>query len=108
METRPDFGAYLNALPIMGVDGSLFDTVGPDSPVRGKVMAKTGTTGVGDLLNLRPVLRTSGLGGYMTTSRGRELAFVFYVNNVLTASLEEIIAVAKDLGALSEIIYLEN
>ena len=41
---RPYADKYLNALPILGVDGSLATSCRPDSPARGKVYAKTGTT----------------------------------------------------------------
>ena len=58
MTTRPDFPAYFDALPILGVDGTEVDTVAPTSPVRGKAVAKSGTTVAGDLMNQRLLVMT--------------------------------------------------
>ena len=79
---RPDWPIYKAALPILGVDGTLEDAVGADSPARGKVMAKTGTYGDGDLLNGRLLLRAKSLAGVMTTAKGRGLTFAVFVNDV--------------------------
>jgi len=106
MTGNSNFTAYHDALPILGVDGSLAHNVPPDSPARGKVHAKTGTIVTGDLLNLRPLLLVKGLAGYMTTASGRKLAFAVYVNNVPLKELTDIVQVGNDLGKLSEIIYL--
>ena len=108
MATRPDFEAYYNAQPILGVDGSLAHTVKPGSPARGKVHAKTGTIVTGDLLNDRGILLVKGLAGYMTSSRGRKLAFAFYVNNMPMNDLNDIITVGNDLGRLAEIVFLNQ
>ena len=43
MHTRPDAAAYRAGLPILGIDGTLAEAVAPESPARGKVLAKTGT-----------------------------------------------------------------
>ncbi len=40
MAKRKEWGAYKSALPVLGVDGTLADTVDKDSPARGKVFAK--------------------------------------------------------------------
>ncbi|TSA56426.1 MAG: peptidase S13, partial [Planctomycetaceae bacterium] len=100
------FTAYHDALPILGVDGSLAHNVPPDSPARGKVHAKTGTIVTGDLLNLRPLLLVKGLAGYMTAASGRKLAFAVYVNNVPLKELNDIVQVGNDLGTLAETIYI--
>ena len=71
MSSRSDSRVYLDALPILGVDGSLATTVGPDSPVKGKVQAKSGTTAKYDAVNGRLILSAKALAGYMTTSKGR-------------------------------------
>ncbi len=65
----------------MGVDGTLFN-IQTHAPAAGKVHAKTGTNGTGDLLNGgRLFLTGKGLVGYMTSRSGRHLAFCLYVNN---------------------------
>jgi D-alanyl-D-alanine carboxypeptidase/D-alanyl-D-alanine-endopeptidase (penicillin-binding protein 4) len=73
----PDFHG---ALPILGVDGTLYD-VQQNSPARGKVFAKTGTAGRQDLLNNR-LLFMKALAGYVTTRKGHHVAFAFSVNRL--------------------------
>lgn len=106
MATRPDFKAFHDALPILGMDGTLAHSVAPDSSTRGKVYAKTGTFFQGDLLNDRIILKVKALAGYMTALSGRKLAFALYVNNVATNDFNDISQVGNDLGKLAEIIYM--
>jgi D-alanyl-D-alanine carboxypeptidase/D-alanyl-D-alanine-endopeptidase (penicillin-binding protein 4) len=102
---RSDYGVFRDALPVLGVDGTLVDAVGPESPARGKVRAKTGTLTWHDLMNDRSLLRSKALAGTLTTATGRELFVVLMVNDVplpkgVLASRE-----GKVLGRLCEIIY---
>jgi D-alanyl-D-alanine carboxypeptidase/D-alanyl-D-alanine-endopeptidase (penicillin-binding protein 4) len=108
MATRPDFPAYFAALPILGVDGSEADTVGPTSPVRGKAFAKSGTTVAGDVMNQRPLLMTRGLAGYLTAQSGRELIFALYVADVPLTDVNDVLAIIKEQGTIAEIIYAHN
>lgn len=78
--TQSWYPTLLRALPVMGVDGTLFD-IQTASPARGKVFAKTGTWGSDNLLN-EDGLTTKGLAGYITTSHGRHIAFAFYINRM--------------------------
>ncbi|MFY9738834.1 MAG: D-alanyl-D-alanine carboxypeptidase/D-alanyl-D-alanine-endopeptidase [Candidatus Cybelea sp.] len=74
------FSSLERGLPIMGVDGTLFNV---QNGVRaaGHVHAKTGTwTSVNSLDDGELV--TKGLAGYMTTSHGRHIAFAFYINRM--------------------------
>jgi D-alanyl-D-alanine carboxypeptidase/D-alanyl-D-alanine-endopeptidase (penicillin-binding protein 4) len=81
MATRPDTAVYRRALPILGVDGTLWN-IQPNTPAAGKVFAKTGTYGVDDPLNRRLIITGKGLAGYMTTSDGHRLAFAIYGNRI--------------------------
>ncbi|MBU0671641.1 MAG: D-alanyl-D-alanine carboxypeptidase/D-alanyl-D-alanine-endopeptidase [Candidatus Margulisbacteria bacterium] len=115
MAKRPDFETYHLALPILGVDGSLASMARPNSPVRGKVQAKTGTTILFIPMNETPFLLSKGLAGYLTTKKGREVAFAFYVNNVNMSQaknfddiLDFVTRAGTDLGKICEAIYLEN
>src|SRR5262249_30002620 len=81
MAKRPEYEAYHAALPWLGVEGTLADVVGADSPARGKVQAKTGTLYYADLLNDRMLLRSKALAGTMKTANGRELVFAMFVND---------------------------
>jgi D-alanyl-D-alanine carboxypeptidase/D-alanyl-D-alanine-endopeptidase (penicillin-binding protein 4) len=104
LSKRPEYEALKAGLPVMGVDGTLV-SYGKSGPAKGKVRAKTGTLGWRDLLNERSLLRSKALAGVMTTAKGRELAFAFFVNDVPlprgTGSTRE----GRTLARLCEIVY---
>ncbi len=79
--TRPDYNVFLNALPILGKDGTLAE-IQTQSPAAGHVFAKTGTLRARDRLNSKPWLRGKALAGYVITKSGEKLAFAAYINNV--------------------------
>jgi D-alanyl-D-alanine carboxypeptidase/D-alanyl-D-alanine-endopeptidase (penicillin-binding protein 4) len=108
MATRPDFAAYYDAQPVFGVDGTETNTVPPSSPVRGKAAAKSGTTAAGDAMNQRLVLMVRGNAGYLTARSGRELVFGLYVTHVPLSRLEDVSAIAGDLGTIVEALYERN
>jgi D-alanyl-D-alanine carboxypeptidase/D-alanyl-D-alanine-endopeptidase (penicillin-binding protein 4) len=105
LAARPDFATFQACLPVLGVDGTLVDVVGKDSPARGKVFAKTGTYTDSDLLNQRPYLRSKSLAGVMTTASGRKLAFAVFVNDVPLAKGIEPAREGKVIGRICEILY---
>jgi D-alanyl-D-alanine carboxypeptidase/D-alanyl-D-alanine-endopeptidase (penicillin-binding protein 4) len=106
MARRSDFDVFRSTLPILGVDGTLADVVDKDSPIRGKVMAKTGTYGDRDLLNERPFLRSKSLAGFLTTKNGRRLTFAILVNDVPLGPGVTSVREAKTIAHLCEILYL--
>jgi D-alanyl-D-alanine carboxypeptidase/D-alanyl-D-alanine-endopeptidase (penicillin-binding protein 4) len=108
MATQPDFPAYFDALPILGVDGSEADTVTPTSPVRGKVVAKSGTTVAGDMMNGRPLVMVRALAGYLTARSGRELIFAIYVSDVPLADVLDVLTVISEQGSIAEVIFDSN
>jgi len=108
MSKSPYFESFYNALPILGVDGSLTHFAGPDNAARGKVFAKTGTLVWGDLLNNRLIVISKGLAGYMTTLKGRKLAFALYVNNAPVQTVDDLGRIGSDQGKICEAIYKEN
>jgi D-alanyl-D-alanine carboxypeptidase/D-alanyl-D-alanine-endopeptidase (penicillin-binding protein 4) len=108
MATQPDFPAYFAALPILGVDGSEIDTVAPTSPVRGKGVAKSGTTVAGDAMNQRALVMVRALAGYLTAKSGRELIFAIYVSDVPLADVLDVLPIIKEQGSIAEIIYTHN
>lgn len=105
MATRPDFPAFFDALPVLGVNGTETTTVPADSPVAGKASAKSGMTVAGDGMNERALIMSRSLAGYMTGQSGRELVFGIYLNNVPLASLDEVLTVITEHGAIAEAIY---
>lgn len=108
MHKSPYFEYLHNALPILGVDGSLTHFAGPDNAARGKVFAKTGTLIFGNLLNDRPIMLAKGLAGYITTAKGRQLAFALYVNNTPMQTLDDLGRIGSDQGRICAVIYLNN
>jgi D-alanyl-D-alanine carboxypeptidase/D-alanyl-D-alanine-endopeptidase (penicillin-binding protein 4) len=103
--SRPDAAAYKAALPILGADGTLSEAVGPESPARGKVYAKTGTYFVDNTLGGKFMLTSKALAGYMTTATNRELVIAMFVNNVHLEQASETARIGKTLGRLCEVIY---
>jgi len=95
---------YQEALPILGVDGSLA-TSGVDLPARGHVFAKTGTT-------IAPVegiltIKAQNLAGYIETKSGRLVAYALLVNDAGEAKDIEadVGAVISDEAKISNILY---
>ena len=105
MAKHKDFAAYERALPILGVDGTLAKSVSSDSPVHGKVLAKTGTLTWENTLNERGLLQSKALAGYMTTKTGRKVAFALFVNGVHMKEGVDTKRVGSDLAKLCEMVH---
>ena len=101
----PEYRALDAGLPVLGVDGTLATAVGPDSPARGKVRAKSGTLSYGDALNGRSILRSKALAGTMITAKGKPLVFAMFVNDVPLPRGVQPAREGRTLGKLCEIIY---
>ncbi len=108
MTARKDFPLYERAMPSLGVDGTLVKSIRQESPARDKVHAKTGTLLWDDLLQGNSLLTSKALAGYMTTAKGRKLAFAAFVNGVHLRDGIDTKKVGGDLGKLAEIVYLER
>jgi len=105
MRERADYEAYKAMMPILGVDGTLATVVEKSSPASGHVFAKTGTYVDLDYLNDRRHLRSKALAGYLTTAKGTELAFAFFVNDVHLNKGVETSREGKQLGKLAEAVH---
>jgi D-alanyl-D-alanine carboxypeptidase/D-alanyl-D-alanine-endopeptidase (penicillin-binding protein 4) len=103
---RPDAERWRNALPIMGVDGSIAE-VGTDSAAKGHVYAKTGTLGDADLLNGRLRLESKALAGYIHAESGRRLAFAVVQNQAMFNDIQGVFAANDDLGKIAESLYTD-
>ena len=109
MAMRKDFGVYKDALPVLGVDGTLAKAVEPTSPARGKAFAKTGTLVWDNLLDETELLTSKSLAGYLATSSGRELSFAMFVNMVPLAKKDGgARGVGRVLGQLCEVVYADG
>jgi D-alanyl-D-alanine carboxypeptidase/D-alanyl-D-alanine-endopeptidase (penicillin-binding protein 4) len=105
MSKHADWEVYKAALPVLGVDGTLAETVKADSPARGKVFAKTGTYSWYDAVNDRYLLKSKALAGTMTTKAGTPLFFCMFVNNVPLTTGMTATTVGKTLGHICEVLY---
>ncbi|CAN5128600.1 D-alanyl-D-alanine carboxypeptidase/D-alanyl-D-alanine-endopeptidase [soil metagenome] len=105
MRKRPEWEVYKNALPVLGVDGTLATVVDAKSPAKGKVFAKTGTLSWTDYVNGREYLTSKALAGVMTTASGRELTLAMFVNDVPLPPGVRTAREGKALGKICEAIY---
>jgi D-alanyl-D-alanine carboxypeptidase/D-alanyl-D-alanine-endopeptidase (penicillin-binding protein 4) len=105
MSKRPDWKVFHDALPILGVDGTLSEAVPATSPARGKVQAKTGTLFWSDVMNDRFLLRSKALAGTMTTAKGRDLYVVVFANDVPLPRGTQPTREGKVIGKVCEVIY---
>ena len=101
---RPDWARWREAMPIMGVDGSV-EMVQKDSPAAGHVFAKTGTLGNADLLNGRLRLGSKALGGYVQAKSGRWLAMTIIVNQSVFPDIYGVFAANEDVGKIASSIW---
>jgi len=105
MRTNTQFAEFYRGLPILGVDGTLWN-IQTHSPAAGKVHAKTGTDDQPDLLNRKVTVSAKGLAGYVTSRHGRHIAFAVYVNNVDVKDDAAVTAVAgQTMGELAAMAY---
>jgi len=81
MAKQKNFRYFHDALPILGRDGTLWDTQ-RNSPAAGRLHAKTGTHVTGDLLNEQYVVNGKGLAGYLETKNGKQLIVAIFANHV--------------------------
>ena len=87
---------------------TLSKNIGPDSPARDKVHAKTGTLYWDNTMNGHTLLQSKALAGYLTTAKGRSLAFALFVNNAHLRDGVVSKTVGDDLGKVCEIVVLQE
>lgn len=106
------FPEFLDALPILGVDGSLsfvtdFEADPTLAGAKGNAFAKTGTFATVDENGI--LLRGQALGGYIDAKSGRRLMFNMFVNEVqLDFNIEGVLEVFQDQGTITAIIWRDN
>ena len=98
------FQKYFDALPILGVDGSLQDFA-KKTEGAGKIRAKTGTGAAINLATEKPFLITLAYAGYIEGKNGHLHAFVVIVNNAALNTFDDILDIFEDEGQISNIIY---
>jgi serine-type D-Ala-D-Ala carboxypeptidase/endopeptidase (penicillin-binding protein 4) len=105
MAKHPSAREYFDALPVLGVDGTLAEAVPKDSPARGKARAKTGTLSWYDVQNQRVLLRSKALAGELETAKGTKLYFAMFLNDMPLPPTGTSAQQGKVLGKICEIVY---
>ncbi len=105
----PASRAFVDALPVLGVDGSLgfvknFESDASLAGAAGNVRAKTGTY-VGASATGTMELKGQALGGYITTKSGRRLTFQLVVNNIPISGIPDLVNVFQDQGAIAAMLW---
>lgn len=108
MKASRYFPAFFNALPKMGIDGSLgfvknFQSNSRLAGATGQVHAKTGTFVQGSPSGM--VLKGQALAGYANTRNGTQLVFELVVNNVPVKGLNDLLQVFQDQGTIAAILW---
>ncbi len=104
ISTRDDFDTLKNALPILGVDGSIA-TDNTGTGAAGHVYAKTGTVAGGDLTTGDLTVIAETLIGYIDAKSGRKLAFALYVNNLKLPKIDDLFSVFDDENKIAGLLY---
>jgi len=103
-QPNKEFEAFKNALPILGVNGSLFLS-GKNSPAKGHLFAKTGTEISYDVANKRLWYYSEALGGYVITKNNHIIAFVVNLQNLPMKSINDMFAVQNAVSAVGSEFY---
>ncbi|CDR35258.1 D-alanyl-D-alanine carboxypeptidase/D-alanyl-D-alanine-endopeptidase [Criblamydia sequanensis] len=103
-QTATKFERFKEALPILGVDGSLED-FGKDLEAKGKVFAKPGTGVSFNLATQKFFLITKAFSGYIQGKNNHLYAYMVVVNNAAMPTLEDIYEMFEDASKLSNLIY---
>ncbi|MBA3958201.1 MAG: D-alanyl-D-alanine carboxypeptidase/D-alanyl-D-alanine-endopeptidase [Parachlamydiaceae bacterium] len=93
---KESFQKFYNALPILGVDGSLAD-FGKDTPNVGKVRAKPGTGMLYNQATGTFFLTTQALTGFLEAENGHLIEFMLVVNNASAPKVEDVLAIFGDV-----------
>jgi len=111
LSRQQHFSAFFDALPILGIDGSLgfvkdFEKDTTLADAEGKVHAKTGTFAQGSEAGL--IIKGQAFGGYIDTKSGKRLIYQLVVNNVPVTSIEQVMQIFQDEGTISAILWRDN
>jgi serine-type D-Ala-D-Ala carboxypeptidase/endopeptidase (penicillin-binding protein 4) len=99
----PEATRFREALPILGVDGSLASACAgcPTCPGKGKVWAKPGTVAGFDAVNQRLAVGGDTLGGYLDAGHGRLHTFYLAVNGASAPDINGLLGVIDDLSRIA-------
>jgi len=103
-QTPSKFQNFFNALPILGVDGSLEDFA-KGTQGAGKVRAKPGTGVAFNLATESYFLITQAFAGYIEGKNNHIFAYMVVVNNGAMPAIKDVFPIFEDIGQLSSMIY---
>ena len=108
---RPTFAVFRDALPVLGVDGSLgfvtsFESDATLAGAKGQVYAKTGTYAEGTPAGI--TIKGQAFGGYIDTKSGKHLIYQLVVNNVPITQLDQLLQIFQDEGTISAMLWRDN
>jgi serine-type D-Ala-D-Ala carboxypeptidase/endopeptidase (penicillin-binding protein 4) len=103
-QTPKQFQHFFDALPILGVDGSLED-FGKKTQAAGKVRAKPGTGASFNLATGNYFLITQAFAGYLEGKNGHLFAYIVIVNNAAMPAINDVFSIFEDESQLSNMIY---
>lgn len=98
------FQKFYDALPILGVDGSL-DAYAKDTPAVAKVRAKPGTGVSFNAATEEFFLTTQALAGYIEGQNGHLIEFMISVNNGQLPTIDDVPPVFEDISQMAAQIY---
>jgi D-alanyl-D-alanine carboxypeptidase len=102
------FADYFNAIPVMGIDGSLafvtdFESDNTLAAAKGQVHAKPGTFAEGSSSGLQ--IKGQAFGGYIDAKSGRRLIYQLVVNEVPVNDLNGLLQIFQDQGTISAMLW---
>lgn len=103
-QPKNTYQKYFDALPVLGIDGSLA-TAAKNVPAVGKINAKTGTSISYDFANKRFNSFSEVLAGYIAAQNGHTLAFITAVSNTPMDSINDAFIIQQDVSAVASEIY---
>jgi D-alanyl-D-alanine carboxypeptidase/D-alanyl-D-alanine-endopeptidase (penicillin-binding protein 4) len=98
------FSIFFDALPILGIDGSLAD-LGKESLAKGKIRAKTGTGVSYNLATQHYFLSCQFMTGYIVGKNNQIFEYCLGVNNAQMPEIKDIFPILEDLSQISTILY---
>ncbi|KTD00956.1 D-alanyl-D-alanine carboxypeptidase/D-alanyl-D-alanine endopeptidase [Fluoribacter gormanii] len=98
------FKLFYDALPILGVDGSLAKAA-QNIPAVGKIHGKTGTSISYDFANQRFYSFSEALSGYIEAKNGHLLVFIIAVSNTPMETIDDAFQIQKDVSKVAAGIY---
>ncbi len=103
-QPKEEFQKYYDALPILGIDGSLED-FGKKTNAVNKARAKPGTGVIFNAATGGFFLTTQSYTGFIEGKNGNLIEFMIVVNNADLTKIEDVIPIFEELAEMTDVIY---